>query len=116
MDDSSDDATSFFMTFIGLEETKKKTEDKLEADKDKQRRKAQQLADEAERLRQRNAEKLRQKAAWDNRVQSKHERDKQALEQEWKKPRFGVGGVTTYDGERADAFNQGMVGRIMNDD
>jgi hypothetical protein len=60
----------------------KKTEDKLEADKQKQIRKNQQLADEAARLRQANDDKARQVAEYNQREYDKTTSEKQRVERE----------------------------------
>ena len=60
----------------------KKTEDKLEADKQKQIRKNQQLADEAARLRQANDDKARQVAEYNQSEYEKTTSEKQRVERE----------------------------------
>ena len=92
---------------------RKKTADKIEADRLKQLRKDQQLAEEAERLRIKNEQKRLQKEQHDASVKQKLAAEKKALDEEWKKARFGVGGVRAYDGAKVDAFYSGMAGECM---
>jgi Ca2+-binding EF-hand superfamily protein len=89
----------------------KKTADKIEADRIKSLRKKQQLEAEAERLRVKNEMKLRQKAEWEESERKRLATLAKAMDAEWKKARFGVNGVTMYDGETIDAFDDGMAGR-----
>ena len=92
---------------------RRKTAEKIEADKMKELRKIQQLENEAEKLRIRNEEKLRQKQEWEESERRRLASQAKKLSKEWKKPRFGVNGVTTYDGEQIDAFDDGMAGRVQ---
>ena len=96
---------------------KQKTITKLENDKAKQRRKTKQLANEAERLAEKNKQKELVKEEFDLKEKLKTELDREELDKEWSKPRFAIGGVVTYtaDGVAQDEDSKRITKELENE-